>query len=44
MKVAALCRGGNTCGIEHLTGLGLLPGHTREELKKAVASERWPKN
>ena len=30
--------------IEHLAGLVLLPGLTREELKKAVASELWPKN
>jgi hypothetical protein len=30
--------------IEHLTGLVLLPGLTRDELKKAVASELWPRN
>ena len=30
--------------IEHLTGLVVLPGLTREELKKAVASELWPRN
>ena len=30
--------------IEHLTGFPLLPGLTREELKKAVASDLWPRN
>jgi DNA/RNA endonuclease G (NUC1) len=30
--------------IEHLTGLDLLPKLDAESLKKAVASELWPKN
>jgi hypothetical protein len=30
--------------IEHLTGLQLLPNLDREDLKKAVASELWPRN
>jgi hypothetical protein len=30
--------------IEHLTGLGLLPKLDAESLKKAVASELWPRN
>ncbi len=44
------CRGKKTAHtvslkeIEHLTGLELLPKLNAESLKKAVASELWPRN